>query len=208
MIAPVREQVPGFPEALPAGERLLWHGRPDRRALARHVFHWRGVAWYFAALVVLRLVLAAGDAPTIGALLSSAGLVAALGAVAVGVSWLLAALTARGTVYAVTDRRVAMRTGIVVPMFFNIPLRYVDNVAMRSYADGSGELALTIGAPEVRLAWLHLWPHARPWRVARPEPMLRGLPQSERVGELLAEALRATPPAAPAAAPASVLATA
>ena len=29
----------GLPEALPAGERLLWQGSPDWRVLARHGFH-------------------------------------------------------------------------------------------------------------------------------------------------------------------------
>jgi len=56
------------------------------------------------------------------------------------------------------------------------------------YADGTGDIPLTmIGAD--RIAYLNLWPHARPWRIARPEPMLRAIPDAARVGEILSGAL-------------------
>ena len=35
---------------------------------------------------------------------------------------------------------------------------------------------------------LHLWPHARPWRVSRPEPMLRCVPDAAGVAQLLSQA--------------------
>ncbi len=38
------------------------------------------------------------------------------------------------------------------------------------------------------IAYLHLWPHARPWRAARPEPMLRCVPQAAQVAQLLSQA--------------------
>ena len=41
----------GLPERLPDGERLLWQGAPDWRALARQAFHVRGLAIYFGAIV-------------------------------------------------------------------------------------------------------------------------------------------------------------
>jgi hypothetical protein len=60
-----------------------------------------------------------------------------------------------------------------------------------------------------RIALLHLWPHARPWRVTQPEPMLRGVPQAQAVAKLLSDAwshatgLAATPEAQPVAAAAA-----
>lgn len=184
------DQIAGFPEPLPPGERLLWQGRPDRALLARHVFHARKIAGYFAALVLLRAVwlfaTGTGDAPRYGALVVPV----LLGVIAVGTSWLLAHLTARSTVYAVTERRLAMRTGIVVPFFFNVPLRLVDGVALRGFTAGGGEVAIALGG-DGRLAWLHLWPHVRPWRLSRPEPMLRALVDAELVGRLLAVSAKA-----------------
>ncbi|MFY8152534.1 MAG: PH domain-containing protein, partial [Hyphomicrobiales bacterium] len=35
------------------------------------------------------------------------------------------------------------------------------------------------------------WPHARPWRLARPEPTLRAIPDVERVAALQADAFAA-----------------
>ena len=45
------EPIPGLPGRLPPGERILWQGSPEWRALARTAFHTRLVAGYFAALV-------------------------------------------------------------------------------------------------------------------------------------------------------------
>ena len=42
-----------------------------------------------------------------------------------------------------------------------------------------------------RLAYLHLWPHVRPWRFSRVQPMLRGLPQVRETGRILGDALAA-----------------
>ncbi|MGA2129178.1 MAG: PH domain-containing protein, partial [Xanthobacteraceae bacterium] len=36
---------------------------------------------------------------------------------------------------------------------------------------------------------LVLWPHVRPWHVARPQPMLRAVPDALRVAETLARAM-------------------
>ena len=57
--------------------------------------------------------------------------------------------------------------------------------------DGSGAIALQL-APGNKLAFLILWPHARPWRFTQPDPMLRGLPDAARVANLLARALAAS----------------
>ena len=41
-----------------------------------------------------------------------------------------------------------------------------------------------------RIAYLHLWPHARPWRLKRTEPMLRALADAPAVAAQLAQALQ------------------
>jgi hypothetical protein len=52
------------------------------------------------------------------------------------------------------------------------------------------DITLSLGAGE-RIGYLMIWPHARPWRYSRPEPMLRSLPNPDGVAELLADALAA-----------------
>ena len=46
-----RRFIPGAPEPLPAGERVLWEGKPDRAALARHAFHVQGLSVYFVVVI-------------------------------------------------------------------------------------------------------------------------------------------------------------
>ena len=41
-------EITGIDEPLPEGENLLWQGRPDTRALMRHVFRLRLWVGYFA----------------------------------------------------------------------------------------------------------------------------------------------------------------
>lgn len=200
----------GLPEPLPPGERLLWQGAPDWRALARHALHVRKVAAYFTAVA---LWLAAD------ALASGAGVAAALGqamsqvAIAVGaiaILCLLAWLMARTTVYTITDRRVVMRLGVALPVTVNLPYAKVDGADLRAYRDGTGDLSLTLN-PGERLSYILFWPHVRPWCLRRPRPMLRVLPDAERAAAVLAEALAASQaqPAAgaPAAKPAAGAAT-
>ena len=55
------EAAPGLPERLPAGERILWQGAPDWRALALHAFHVRKLAIYFAAMMGLQALYQLGQ---------------------------------------------------------------------------------------------------------------------------------------------------
>jgi hypothetical protein len=101
--------------------------------------------------------------------------------------WTLAWLTARTAVYTVTDRRVVMRIGIVLTLTFNLPLRTIETAAMRQGPNGHGDIVLALKGPD-HIAWLHLWPHARPWHLTRTQPMLRALPQVANVAALLQKA--------------------
>ena len=169
------EPIHGLPELLPAGEELLWQGAPSWKALARRAFHtqkagsvlWRAaaVAWHFGVVgksigagSCRRSAMAAATCDRRGRHLG-----------------LLAWLISRTTVYTVTSRRVVLRVGVVLSITFNIPYRVIESAGLRVYADGTGDIPLTmIGAD--RIAYLHFWPHARPWRIARAEPMLRADP--------------------------------
>jgi hypothetical protein len=174
----------GLPEALPANEKLLWQGSPDWRLLARRAFHLRKLALYFAVLVLLRAAFVFDDTGSVVAALRATLGPLALAAIALGLIGLTAWLSARSTVYTLTDRRVVMRIGIVLTLSFNIPLKRIATAGLQLDRDGCGDLPLTLLPPD-RIALLHLWPHARPWRVSRPEPMLRCVPDAAGVARLL-----------------------
>jgi hypothetical protein len=178
----------GIREELPEGERVLWQGAPDWRDLAVTAFHLRQVALYFGALLVLRLGLLLSDGATLPAALRGARplfLVALLGT---GLLAGLAYWSARSTIYAITTRRVVLRVGMALPLMINLPFTGIVSARLAQRKSGHGDLPLVLQG-DVRLAYVHLWPYARPWCLVQPEPMLRALPQAAQVGQLLAQAL-------------------
>ncbi len=192
----------GLPERLPSGETILWQGSPQAAALGRHAFHLRKLALYFAVLLV------AGLAPLLLAGASLADMLhtvrwllplAVLGLASVA---LLAWMTARTTVYTLTNRRMVMRLGIVLTVTFNVPLRSVASANLREHGDGSGDIALGLSG-NTRIAYLQLWPSVRPWRIGRPEPMLRGVADARQVSAMLQQAWALETGLAAAATPAA-----
>jgi Bacterial PH domain len=182
------EYAPGLPAPLPKGERLLWQGKPRWRSLAVYAFHVRSIAIYFAILMVWRgMIVAADGGDTVGVIIAMAW-IGLLALTAIAVLGLLAWLSARSTIYTITDRRILMRFGIALPITLNIPFGVVDDVSFARHRDSTGDIAITVGGSD-RVAYLLLWPHARPWRVNRPEPMLRSLVKSEEVAKVLSRAL-------------------
>lgn len=180
------EPVPGLPETLPRGETMLWQGSPDWQALAISAFHVRKVAGYFGLLVIWKLATATTGEEMAGTALWLTG----LGAASLGILALLAWLYARGTIYTLTTRRVVIRSGLALPVTLNLPLALVETAAMTKQPRGTGSIALTVARPN-RVAWLVLWPNARPWHVTNPQPMLRCLHDAQVVAPLLAQALEA-----------------
>jgi hypothetical protein len=178
-----------LPADIPAGEHVLWHGRPEWFSLARRAFRADFVAAYFGLMTAVNFAVAA-VAGGIGDAAISATKTLAAGCLALGLLMLLAWLSSRTTLYVVTSRRVMMKVGIALPIFFNLPFSSVVSVSLRQYPDGTGEIPLVLKA-DTHIAYLHLWPHARPFRFARPEPALRCVPNAARVAEVLSRALMA-----------------
>ena len=156
----------------------------------------RLVAIYFALLFAARLAVGGLERqPWLESLTASSRLAIPL-AIVVTLLGGLAFLYSRTTRYSVTNRRVLLQFGAVLPMTLNVPFEQIASAAMKQYAGGSGDLALAVIC-EQRLAFLLLWPHVRPWRLTRVEPMLRCVPDAHNAAELLATALKAASPQAP-----------
>jgi Bacterial PH domain len=184
------EPIPGLPAHLPAGEQLLWQGSPEWRAVARRVLHVRGVSYYFAAILVWRVASGWYDGQSASQIAISSLWLLGLGtAILVFLLW-VARLIAKGTVYSISTQRVVMRFGIALPISLNIPFRTVHAAGLKVYEDGTGDIPLKLNG-DGRVAYLHLWPHARPWMLNRAEPMLRGIPQAQTAAIILSRALAA-----------------
>lgn len=184
------EPVRGLPEALPPEERILWQGCPRWTTLARRAMHVTAIAVYFALLLGWRALHALRGGEDWAQAATPMALLALLALIALGLLLLLAWCAASTTVYTITNRRVVMRIGIVLTVAYNLPFKAIATAGLRANRDGTGDISLGL-EPGNKIAWLHLWPHVRPWRLARPEPMLRAIPDAASVAETLGRAVAA-----------------
>lgn len=159
-------------------ETVLWKGRPDLAVLTRSAFHTRKVAIYFVLLIGAALAFDNPNAALVCAVLAVLGL---------AILQFLAWLSARSTLYIITDQRLIMRIGMAIETRINIPLKQVAAAHLKERGKGYGDIALELKGERI-LTWLLLWPHTRPFKYSHPQPMMRALPQVEAVASLLAEA--------------------
>jgi len=176
------EHSPGIPAPLPPGEHILWQGSPDRWEIAKSAFHIRKIAVYFALILIIQMassLLTDSATPVASSLktvlLSFAGL---------GILGTLAWLTARVTIYTITNKRVLIRFGIALQITINLPFSQISAADMRVGKNGFGDLPLTLKDSR-RVNYLVLWPHVRPWNFSRPQPMLRSIANVEHVARIL-----------------------
>jgi hypothetical protein len=191
----------GLPERLPADEQILWQGSPDAKALAISAFHMRKLSIYFVLLTLACAWPAIETGAGPWAMLLAVKWIVPLTVVAMVSVWILAFMTARTTVYTLTNKRVVMRLGIVLTVTFNLPLKRVSAADVRDLAGGFGDISLALTG-EDQIAWVHLWPSVRPWRFSKTEPTLRAIPDARAVAAQLRDAWsQATGLSAVAAAP-------
>ena len=189
---PARARVRGVSEALPPGERILWEGAPNARALARHLFFLRPLSAYLGAMVLWWVAVNRTQINT-ETFWATLGIQLMLVGGVVGGAWMLARAIANGSTYAITDRRIVMRFGVIFPLTVNVPLHYVEGASARGFADGTGQIAVQLTEKE-SIAWIVLFPHVRPFEFSKPQPLLRGLMDPVKVGEVLRAAVLAVPP--------------
>lgn len=185
------EPVRGLPQMLPKGERMLWQGSPRWQDLAVHAFHVRKVIWYFAGLTLLAGAIRFMEGESISAAARPFQWLMPMGLLAATLLTVLAYLSARTTVYSITSKRLVMRIGMALPVTINLPFAQIDGAALRLFANGTGDIPLKVTAKE-RIAYLLLWPHARPFHFAHPQPCLRCIARADDVANLLAAALTGT----------------
>jgi hypothetical protein len=187
-----------LPDHLPEGEALLWQGRPKWTLLAVNAFHVRKVAIYFAALVVGQTLYHMAHGQSFASAVRAVPVLALLALAACGILLVMAYAAASTTHYSLTNKRLLMKVGMALPVIINIPYRQVDGVSFATTSGNCGNIVFKI-AGNTRLAYLLLWPHARPWYVTRPQPALRDIPDVEGVAAKLALALGGQMPLAEAA---------
>lgn len=185
------EPVPGLPKRLPPGENILWQGAPAWKSLARHALHVRTLSIYATIMVAWRGSATVYDGGTIGEGLIAAGILAAVIGTAIAILAGIAYLYAKGTVYTITNRRLVLRFGIALPITIQIPFTKIGAAGLRLHRDGTGDIPVEV-IDKTRISYLIMWPNVRPWRVGKPQPMLRCLSDADAAAEILSNALTAS----------------
>lgn len=170
----------GLPDHLPEGERLLWQGKPDWQQLALQAFHIRKVVVYFAVLILGQAIWKLSQGASLSTALHAAPIMAGLGLVACAILVGFAYLSARTTHYTLTSKRVLIKAGIALPVIINLPLRQIDGASFAATRKGFGTICFKTGG-NTRLAYLLLWPHAKPWNLNKPQPAFRAIADVEAV---------------------------
>ena len=175
-------------ELAPDLQRAVWSGRPSWRSSALHVWKMGWVAAYFTLLLAdgARLALTAGHGSP-SAWSGELRLLAAAAIVLTGLA-VMAALTSRTTRYSIEARTLTMRYGVALPARLVIPFAAIEAVGARVHRDGGGDVALRLRSGQAA-AYAKLWPHARPWRWRRAEPMLRCVPDAGLAAAILCRRL-------------------
>ncbi|MDJ0614924.1 MAG: photosynthetic complex putative assembly protein PuhB [Rhizobiaceae bacterium] len=184
------EPIPGLPAHLPEGEQLVWQGAPDARAFARSVLHERKILAYFGIVAVWKFATTLYDGGTaFQATISASFMVIAALVVFAIIRWYANAV-AKTTVYTITDKRVVMRFGIALPVTFNYPFAQVRGANLVETFDDHGNITLEL-AEHSKLSWAILWPHARPWKLTKPEPAMRSVSNLKDTAKVLSAQLHA-----------------
>lgn len=182
------DTIPGLPSELPEGERIVWQGRPQWRALARHAFKIRWLALYFGLFVGARVFAMITSGPGQDGLVSLA-VMTVIFAVGLGLCALMAWFQARSGIYTITTHRVVMQVGAACPITWNFPFRQIAAADLTVREDGDGDVKLRL-APPNRVAWIHMWPHARAGALMKACPTLRAVARPQEVAARLEEAVR------------------
>ena len=183
------EPVPGLPEKLPAGEYIVWQGKPEVSALVKRVFHAPTIALYFAGLIAVHAVYQSIN----GTPLSTIGIamIWQVGLAVIGVGLLVGAgnLYAHSTMYTFTNRRLVIRSGVAVSMMVNIPWESVKSAGVRYCRDGTGDFLITPTADR-KLYYLMIWPHVRQLGFRSVQPLLRGIGSPRDIAARLGDVIR------------------
>ena len=183
------EPINGLPELPPRGEVILWQGRPNWFRLTVESLNLWWVVAYFAVLTAWRFITVIDVESFERAIIMTLPFVI-MTLIVVLLLMLVGFIQARATVYTITNRRVAMRIGAALTVTLNIPYTQIENAAVSVGKAGCGNIALeTKGAS--KFSYLVLWPHIRSWKISKPEPTLRAIPDVQSVAQILAKAAKA-----------------
>lgn len=160
-------------------EKILWRGKPQFWGLAATAFRTPVVALYFALLTAI-----SGGLYGLGSGIT----LAVMGVGALLILHVLAYLYSKNSHYVLTNERLLILTGLTVEKRISIPLSQVGAAHLKMRGQDVGTIAMELlGQPKI--GYLVLWPHARPLRINKPQPLIRVVQNAPGVAKILTQAV-------------------
>ena len=171
---------------LPPDETLLWSAQPKPSAFVRRVFHLRALTMYFALIVGFSSIGTLSSAAEMKVLLGSLVWQLSLGGMVLVILNVLGRFYAKSTIYALTNKRFVIRSGLALPSVIAIPLTKLQSAGIRTYSDDTGDIVL-VPDKGLKVYWLLLWPSVRTFEWRHVQPLLRAIEKPEVVAGMLKE---------------------
>ena len=169
---------------LPPGETLLWSGQPKPSGFVRRVFYLRALGAYFAIIVGFTTIGTLASGAETYLLLGSLVWQLSLGGIVLTILSLLGRYYAKTTIYALTNKRFVIRSGLALPSVIGIPITKIQSAGIRTHSDKTGDIVL-IPEKGLKIYWLLLWPSVRTFEWSRVQPLLRSIEKPEVVAGML-----------------------
>ena len=141
---------------------------------------------YFALIVGFTSIGALASAPEIKVLLGSLVWQFSLGGIVLVILSVLGHFYAKSTIYALTNKRFVIRSGLALPSVIAIPLTKLQSAGIRTYSDDTGDIVL-VPDKGLKVYWLLLWPSVRTFEWRHVQPLLRAIEKPEVVAGMLKE---------------------
>lgn len=169
---------------LPPDETLLWSAQPKSSAFVRRAFHLKALTMYFALVVGFTSIGALSSAAEMKVLLGSLLWQLSLGGIVLVILSVLGHFYAKSTIYALTNKRFVIRSGLALPSVIAIPLTKLQSAGIRTYSDDTGDIVL-VPDKGLKVYWVLLWPSVRTFEWKHVQPLLRAIEQPEVVAGML-----------------------
>jgi hypothetical protein len=182
------EPIPGLPEQLPPGEKILWQGSPKWKSFAKHVFHVNKIAMYFGVLLFIQILSKVYSNYSLGDAIQGTLWFVLVAWFTIVLLLVFAYLFSKASIYTLTNQRIVLRFGVAIQMIVNLPWNKVNQADLKAYKDSSGDISLTLSDTE-KVSYLIMWPHVKPWRITKAQPMLRNVPDAKEVAGKIAHVL-------------------
>ena len=173
--------------AIPAGENVLWMGRPSFWGLSWHMF---GIKWLFYYLIIITLafVVRLGAADFLVAVQYDFFPFFTSGLLAMTFMFVLSGIQAHHAVYVVTEKRVIIKNGAALAFMISLPFKKIASVNQQKRNRGIGTISFEL-VSDKRVPFISCWPSVRPMVLKKPQPAFACVANVEDIAEILKEAM-------------------